>query len=81
MKTDEVSIFAFMAVMAVELAITDDFEEDEIRCLNPRNPPNMSNIDTWDGILDKKEPIHADLGINKNKDIFYFQSDGKWRKI
>jgi hypothetical protein len=67
--------------VSAELADTSDFEESEIRCLAPLNPVPYSRIEEWDGILRKKAPIHGDLGINKERKIFWYTMNSGWKNI
>ena len=76
-----IDLFCYMAGIATELADVSNFEEGEIRCLNTKNPPTPDNIKNWDGILEPKKPEHADIGINKEREIFWYSSDGKWINI
>lgn len=81
---DKMSLWDIQAIAVgycVSTAITDDFKEDEIRCLNPKNPLPIKKLNEWDGILEVKEPIHGDYGMNKNREIFWRTSKGEWKPI
>lgn len=80
---DEMSLWDIQAISVgyvVSTAIVDDFGEEEIRCLNPRNPLPIKKLNNWDGILEPKEPIQGDIGMNKNREIFHFRN-GIWKSI
>ena len=63
------------------MAKTDNFEEGEIRCIAPENPPTIKNIESWDGILRNKQPVYGDFGIDKDRNRYWFTNKDGWRKI
>lgn len=76
-----IEMFAFMAGFCAEMADTSDFGEEEIRVLNPSIPLTIDNLSEWDRILVPKEPFNGDIGINKKKEMFYYDQNNEWINI
>lgn len=73
------AFYTCWGVMVLKADVSD-FEDGEIRCISPLNPPIITEVETWDGILKVKQPVQMDLGMNKNREVFCFVND-KWEPI
>lgn len=81
---DEMNLWDIQAIAVgyiVSTAIVEDFSENEVRCINPKNPLPIIELNKFDGILEPKNPIHGDYGMNKEREIFWYTSSGIWKPI
>lgn len=73
-------IWTYAVAMYSMLADVSNLKEGEIVGLNPKNPVAMKDIEQWDKVLEPKEPEQNDLGIDKDRKLYWYRWN-KWTHI